>query len=340
VRRKLGGFLLAGLVFVALTGCSQGRPVTHGWTMVVSVKVGQTPGPVVLGGRWAFVANMSDGTVSQIDRTSGKLVATIAVADPRVLRDQGCAPTSVHAYYSGSWGWRLCDTPYAIAWDGSSLWALDDGRMQLVRVDPTTHEAANRIDLPGNGWNLAISGSTAYVSGFYANHSLYVVDLRSKRLITTITDLDTGPANLTVAPNGVWVLCVRAGTGHLDRIDPAINEVADRYAAEWWSTAIVAFGNSIYVRGTYGGDISRVDDSTGTLLWSQPGPGFIGRQGVDQIGAAPNGIWMSGPSTARIDPGTGQIVDKIPIPSASVATGGQQIWLVELTGQIAEFVYR
>src|SRR5260370_20458777 len=130
--------------------------------MVASVKVGQTPGPVVLGGRWAFVANMSDGTVSQIDRTSGKLVATIPVADPHVLRDQGCAPTSVHAYYSGSWGWRLCDTPYAIAWDGSSLWALDDGPMQLVRVDPTAHQAAARIHLPRNGRHLASNDSTTY----------------------------------------------------------------------------------------------------------------------------------------------------------------------------------
>ena len=340
VRRRVAGLGRARLVSPVIAGWSQETPVTHGWTVVASVKVGQTPGPIVLGGRWAFVANMSDGTVTQIDRPNGKVVATIAVASPKVLRDQGCAPDSVHAYYSGSWGWRLCDTPYAIAWDGSSLWALDDGARQLVRVDPNTHQATDRVDLPGNGWTLAISGSTASVSGFYANHSLYVVDLQAKRLVTTITDLDTGPANLTIATNGVWVLCVRAGTGHLDRIDPVINDVADRYSAEWWSTAIAPYGNSVYVRGTYGGDISRVDASTGTTVWSQPGPGFIGRQGVDQLGAAPNGIWMSGPTTARIDPSTGLIADRIPVPSASVAASGEQVWLTELTGQIAEFVYR
>ena len=119
--------------------------------------------------------------------------------------------------------------------------------------------------------------------------------------------------------------------------------MADRYAAEWWSTAIVPYGSSIYVRGTYGGDISRVDASTGTLLWSQPGPGFIGPAYAGakvENDAVSNGVWMAGPTTVRIDPATGQIAEKIPIPSASVATGDRQVWLVELTGQIAEFAYR
>jgi hypothetical protein len=123
--------------------------------MVASVTVGQTPGPVTLGGQWAFVANMSDGTVTQIERKTGKAIATISVADPKVLRAQGCAPDSVHAYYSGSWGWRLCDTPYAIGWDGSSLWALDNGNQQLVRIDPSTHQTAERVALPGMGWSVA-----------------------------------------------------------------------------------------------------------------------------------------------------------------------------------------
>jgi hypothetical protein len=326
----------------ALAACSQDRPqpVVHGWTLVAHVKVGQTPGPVTLGGRWAFVANMGDGTVSEIDRSSGRLVATIKVADPAVLRAQGCAPDSVHAYYSGSWGWRMCDTPYATAWDGSSLWALDNGRRQLVRVDPNTHQTTDHIGLPGTGWSIAISGSTAYVSGFAADHSLYVADLQSRRLMTTISNLDRGPATLAAGPTGIWVVCGRAGTGHLDRIDPATDQVAGRYPAEWWSTAVVAYRDSVYVRGTYGGDISRVDAATGATVWNQPGPGFIGRQGIDQLGPAPDGVWMSGPTTARVDPATGMIADTIPVSSSTVAAGDGQVWLVELDGSVAEFVYR
>ncbi len=147
--------------------------------MVASTKVGQTPGPITLGGQWAFVANMSDGTVSQIQRSTGKVVATIPVADPKVLRAEGCAPDSVHAYYSGSWGWRACDTPYAIGWDGSSLWALDNGNQQLVRIDPNTHKTAEHVGLPGMGWSVAFGAGKGWVSG-WNDHSLYVVDVQAR----------------------------------------------------------------------------------------------------------------------------------------------------------------
>ena len=323
----------------ALLGCSgsaSAPPTPHGWTMVAHAKVGQTPGPVTLGGHWAFVANMSDGTVSQIDRGSGRVVATIKIADPGVLRDQGCAPDSVHAYYSGSWGWRACDTPYAIAWDGSALWALDNGNRALWRLDPERRLVNDRVRLPGTGWSVAIANGIAYVSGFADNHALYVANLKTHD-VTTIGNLDTGPATLTADATGAWVNCVRAGTGHLDRVDLAAGAVTGRYPNEWWSTAIVADQGAIYVRGTYGGDISRVDPTSGAMSWTQPGPGFIGRQGIDQLGPAANGIWMSGPTTARVDLSTGAIVDTIKVPSETVAAGDGEVWMIELDGSVAKF---
>ena len=342
VLRRLACLFITLPAAVSFTACSSQStasapiPAAHGWTKESEIKVGRTPGPVALGGAWAFVANMSDGTVTQIDRASGRVEATITVADPRLLRDQGCAPDSVHAYYSGSWGLRACDTPYAIAWGDSALWALDDGARQLVRVDPASHTATTRIALPGTGWGVAVSGTTAYVSGFAANHDLYEIDLHSG-IVRTLTDLDTGPASLAADATGVWVACVRAGTGHLDRVDPTSGEVTARYPIDWWSTAVTADRGAVYVRGTFGGEISKIDAATGSMTWSEPGPGFIGRQGIDQLGLAPNGIWMSGPTTARVDLATGGIVETIRTPSSSVASDGGEVWLIELNGSVAKF---
>jgi hypothetical protein len=338
-QRAFGGIplLLALVTTASIVACAQRSPSVPIWTMVAHVTVGRTPGPVTLGARWAFVPNMSDGTVTQIDRSTGKIVATISVADPRVLRAQGCAPDSVHAYYSGSWGWRACDTPYAIAWDGSSLWALDNGRTRLVQVDPATHQSIGEITLPGTGWALAIGGSTAWVSGFLADHALYKVDLTTHRVVATIDDLDQGAASLAVDSSGVWVVCARAGIGHLDRIDPATSRVVGRYVIDWWSLSTIADSGSLYVRGTFGGEISRVNTATGAVEWSQPGPGFIGRQGIDQLAAAPDGIWMDGPTTARIDPATGQIAERLRFPSTSAAAGANELWLIGLDGSVAEF---
>jgi len=333
------GSLLVGAAVIG--ACSESPPPSPRWTVVHHVAVGQTPGPVTLGGAWAFVANMSDGTVSQIDRASGRTVATIAVADPKVLRAQSCAPDSVHAYYSGSWGWRACDTPYAIGWDGSSLWALDNGNRQLVRVDPSAHRAAERVQLPGTGWSLAFGNGKAWVSG-YDDHALYAVDLATRTLAGTIADLDHGPAMLTDGAGAVWVLCVRGlnGVGHLDRVDPQTLKVTNRYEIEWWSTAVTTLGGAVFVRGSYGGDISRIDPATGKMTWSQPGPGFIGRQGIDEIAAAANGVWMSGPTTARIDPSTGAIAERILVPSSSVAADSGQVWVIRLDGSVAELKWQ
>src|SRR5919109_3879931 len=104
------------LLAAASVACTTAPAPTHGWTRLAHIQAGPTTGPVVLGDSWAFVANMGDGTVTQIERASGKVVARIAVADTRLLRQKGCAQDSVHAYYSGSWGWRDCNSPYAIAY--------------------------------------------------------------------------------------------------------------------------------------------------------------------------------------------------------------------------------
>jgi hypothetical protein len=326
---------------VAMVACSQAGstpPPVHGWTMVAHAVVGHTPGPVTLGGRWAFVANMSDGTVSQMQRSDGRVVTTIKVADVTALRNQGCAPDSVHAYYSGSWGWRACDTPYAIAWDGSALWALDNGGLALRRVNPESRAVDATVQLPGPGWSVAILNGVAYVTGFAA-HVLYIANL-SSRDVTTIPDLDNGPATLTADATGVWVNCVRAAAGHLDRIDPALKQVTARYPIEWWSDAITSDQGAIFVRGTFGGDVSRIDPASGGIEWTMPGPGFIGRQGIDQLGPAPDGIWMSGPTTSRVDLSTGRVVDTLPIPSETVAAGGGEVWVVELDGSVAKFVLK
>lgn len=335
--RVLGPALVALFALVSCSQTSTSPPVAHGWTMVGHTRVGQTPGAVVLGGQWAFVANMSDGTVSQIDRARDRVVATIKVADPRVLRDQGCAPDSVHNLYSGSWGWRACDTPYAITWDGSALWALDNGDRTLWRIDPVHHIVNDRVKLPGSGWSVAVRGGFAYVSGFADDRALYVADLKTHG-VTTVDNLDGGAAMLTADASGVWVNCVRGSSGHLDRVDPTLLRVVARYPIEWWSSAVTFDAGAVYVRGTYGGDISRVDPATGAITWTRPGPGFVGRQGMDQLGPAPDGIWMAGPTTARVDLATGEIVDKIHVPSATVATGNRgEVWLVELDGTVAKF---
>ncbi|MEP6753649.1 MAG: hypothetical protein ABI959_12970, partial [Candidatus Dormiibacterota bacterium] len=337
--RKLG-VQLGGLVIAALVvSCSQPAPPAPTWKVVANISVGQTPGPVTLGGGWAFVPNMSDGTVTQVDRKTGKIVATIKVADPHVLRAKGCAPDSVHAYYSGSWGWRLCDTPYAIAWGASHLWAIDNGRPQLVEIDPLTHERVDDFTLPGTGWDVVVAGTKAFVSGYEADQSFYMVDIPSHQ-VTTVSDLDEGAATMAVDSSGVWIACARARVGHLDLVDPVTGHVTHRYAMEGWSTDVAGYGGGVYVRGSMGGDVSRVNGATGAMEWTHDGPGFIGRQGIDELGVGPDGVWISGPTTVRMNAQTGTVAEKVGIASTSAAADANELWLVQVDGVVSELVWK
>jgi hypothetical protein len=169
-----------------------------------------------------------------------------------------------------------------------------------------------------------------------------VVDVQSRKLADVVTDLDHGPAMLTYGAGAVWVICVRGADsiGHLDRIDPATDNVTGRYPIEWFSTAAITDAGALYVRGTNGGDVSRLNASTGATEWTQPGPGFIGRQGIDELGASATGVWLSGPITARIDAATGQIAERISTPSSSVTADTDEVWMMQLAGNAAEFKWR
>jgi len=88
------------------------------------------------------------------------------------------------------------------------------------------------------------------------------------------------------------------GVGHLDRVDPATMKVVGRYPIEWWSEDVATAQGKVYVRGSFGGDITRINIDTGAVQWTQPGPGFIGRQGIDQLGATATGVPAAGATAA------------------------------------------
>jgi hypothetical protein len=97
---------------------------------------------------------------------------------------------------------------------------------------------------------------------------------------------------------------------------------------------VIADGGATFVRT--GGLVPRVNARTGTIEWGRSGPGFLGRPGIDALGVAPYGFWLSGSPTERMDPATGEIVETLPIASAAVAFDRGELWLLELDGSVAK----
>ena len=77
----------AALSVLLLVSCGQqaSSPPT-----LSSVKLtGHGNGPVVTDGRWVWVPNMDDATVTKVDARSDRVVSTIPVGNPKDLFDQG-----------------------------------------------------------------------------------------------------------------------------------------------------------------------------------------------------------------------------------------------------------
>jgi hypothetical protein len=212
-----------------------------------------------------------------------------------------CSTTSEHAYYFGSWGLRKCDTPYAIAWDGSALWALDNGLREVVNIDPST--ASDHRGDPAARHGLG--------------HRVFRLDSLGGRAIRT-------------------TCCTKSisAPGYIDRVDPLSMRVAGRYPIGWYSDDVIEHDGAIFVRT--GGLLSRFNTDIDAIEWSTSGPGFLGRPGIDELGVASDGIWLSGSSTERMDPRTGRILESIQIGSAAVAVSDGRLWLLELDGTVTE----
>ncbi len=166
--RPLGFLALALIVGAQLAGCSSTAAGEGGWAESAHLVAGRRVGPVIRGGSWAFVASTGDGTLTELDRSSGRPIATIPVSDEAALIAHGRQPSSVHALSFGSWLRRDRDAPHALAWDDGSL-GDRQRRAAGGRGGPCRHAIARTIDLPGRGFDLAISGGTAWVTGYRTN---------------------------------------------------------------------------------------------------------------------------------------------------------------------------
>src|SRR5207237_2473699 len=173
--------LLAALL--AIAGCTAPPPVAE--PSLAPIIVGQRairPVPA-FGAVWVALA--AEGTVQRIDPTTGRIAATITVADPQRLLAAGCAPSSEHAYATGSFGLRACDAPSAVAAGAGALWAVANDVDAIVRIDPARNAVTDRIGLGFDAWSLSATDDAVWVSD-YTNDAVVRVDPATDRVVARI----------------------------------------------------------------------------------------------------------------------------------------------------------
>ena len=157
--------------------------------VVADIPVGQDPGAIGLDDANAWVANVSDRTMSKVDRMSTRVLKTFGLPGAPVSVTVGDGMVWIGNSFDGTldrittsydqlagpmWPSGEQRGLLAVAASPSDLW-VGLANDELVRVDPTNLSVKTTFALAERAKSIAMSGSTPWYVG-YAGHAAHEVD--------------------------------------------------------------------------------------------------------------------------------------------------------------------
>ena len=269
--------------------------------IVADVPVGIRPEAIVADGRSIWVANASDGTVSQIDVRKRRVVATVA---PGIAAD-------------------------ALVADAGSAWIADTGRGRAVRVDADIGTVADSVRFPTRA-ELEFSAAPTSPTG-----SLWVPDVplaavfrleTGRKRVSARVDVGNEPAGVALDDGAVWVS--DSIENNVRRIVPAgAGAVTDTIPVGNGAGPIAAGEGAIWVANSRDGTVSRIDPATRAVT------------ATIEVGRLPSGIavgagsvWVANSlsgTVSRIDPRADRVAKTIGVGGApqSVVMAEGRLWV-------------
>jgi virginiamycin B lyase len=184
--------------------------------------------------------------------------------------------------------------------DGVAVWLFTDGNGTLSRIDPRTNTIVTRVTLPAGSFSAIVDGAgSVWVTSYDAN-MVERIDEKTNKVIASIP-VGRGPRFEAVGLGAVWVLnqgdgtvtridpatntvaatiaaelpgnggCIAVGEGAVwvtmpnvpvSRIDPATNQVTDRYRGDGGDCISAGLG-SVWLSNHQFGDVWRIRPTTG-----------------------------------------------------------------------------
>lgn len=198
------------------------------------IEVGELPLRLVATPSGVWVSVIGDGTVVQIDPGTGEVLQTVRI------KPKGSEPEG-------------------LAWDGESLWVVDQAGGRVLQLDSDGAELASyRTD---DEPRLVAAGETGVWVSNYGGSS--VSRVRDGKVTTRPLPGCTGPQGIAEAAGKVWVSCTLSGkvvvldAGTMRQV----GEIADVPDAD----AVVVGEDRVYVVGQSGPTVYVIDPETAEL---------------------------------------------------------------------------
>lgn len=330
------GWVVAALVLLAACGNAQPTPTGP---VLASIAVGSRAGTPAVGLGAVWIPNTGDGTISKINPTTDRTIATFRVGDAYAFYQSVCRPYgSIHSWMNTTFWVRRCDLPSSLAVGNGLLWVTKNNTKEIVALDPKNGQLVASIPVRVTPFEIKANDQALWVTS-YEDNAVIRIDVRSKTLVQTITELG-GPSGLAVDGDTVWVATSRSGT--VARIDARTNQVVATIpvpcSATCWSSPFplpVALANGfVWVRNEGIGTMTKIDPTSNTVAATVDVNTFNGRSGQDALAVAPSGIWLGGVTLQDIDPRTDQPVRTIDQPGITLAYGYGSLWVTDIRGHV------
>ena len=136
--------------------------------------------------------------------------------------------------------------PYNL-WSGAgSLWAIDDGSGEVIRIDPKTNAVVTKIEVGDGPADMVFDGDTAYVVN-HRDRSLVAIDTRTNqpRTLATIGRKDVdAPERMALLKGDLWI----TGRGmDLVQVEPKTGKTLKTVEIGGSGIDVVAAGEALWV---------------------------------------------------------------------------------------------
>ncbi|MDT4919901.1 MAG: family transcriptional regulator, regulator of embCAB operon [Pseudonocardiales bacterium] len=280
------------------------------------VGVGARPGDVVFAAGALWVANLDDGTLSEVNVDTHALERTVVVHGriSHLTADQGSVwlttTAGVVSRVDTTFGtlspvahvvdthW-LPDPPHPLSVRDGSVWVVDPGG-EVDRIDVSNGHVLSRDLVGQDAAAIAVDDEGAWVANA-SDGTVSRID-RTDAVIATIP-VGHGPAGVVLGSNAVWV--TDSFDDRVVRIDPRTNAVEASIPVGRGPGPVISAGGSVWVGNVQSGSVSRIDPATNRVtatvqLGASPG-GFAYADGKVWVTAVPLAVTHAGGGVLRVD---------------------------------------
>jgi DNA-binding beta-propeller fold protein YncE len=273
--------------------------------IVDDIVTGDYPGPLASDGRYVWVGDIGDNTITAIDTKSMKRGFATAVQQPLdfavtgnrlwiangtsfltgrpvgggTIQCRGCAAGTTLTVKIGPRD-REAVPPATVASDGRSLWAADGAARRVYRIDSATGQIQKRV-IGVEGSSIAVAGGSAWVTEPRRDD---VVEIDASGTLINRIRLPGDPIRVAADSNAVWVAirhphgAVWQARSAVWKIDPETNRLVAVASVPATARRIATGAGYVWVTsGTYhgepgvpsgGGVLSKIDPHTNRVVAS------------------------------------------------------------------------